>query len=173
VDRTRHRWDHHMASALLGLLFAVPSIAACSETGQPTTGSSSGSTVKGDPPRTGGATTGADPTSSPPVSQSRDVETVVTEEDAGKRLLLRPGQRLRVVLGADFQPLAVSDQRVLRPVVASGGYPTGEPAMTVVTAADPGQAYLSSLTDFGCLHEPTPCAMPQRAWTLSLIITAS
>ena len=94
------------------------------------------------------------------------------EEDSGKHVLLRPGQRLRIALGADFTPVEMSVDGVLDPVAASGGYGTGQPSSTVLTAAGPGELSLSSSTDFPCLHESPPCSMPQREWQLSVTVAA-
>ena len=162
----RHR-GYSAVSAQAWLLVAAVSIAACSPSTsqEPAAGSHSAPTASA-----GASIAGA--TRSVPPSTDHNADTIVGEEDAGKRVLLRPGQRLGVVLGADFRPVDVSDDRVLDPVAASGGYPTGQPLMTVLTAVAPGEVSLTSSTDFSCLHEPTPCSVPQREWTLSVTVAA-
>jgi hypothetical protein len=85
---------------------------------------------------------------------------------------LRPGQRLNVDLGADFGPVTVSDHDVVETVAVDGGYPTGQRLAVVLRAGDPGEAFLSSETDFECLHEPIPCSVPQQEWTLMVTVAA-
>jgi hypothetical protein len=153
----RHR-GHSAASTRVWLLAVALSVSACSSsTGErPSAGSSS----------TAGTTTSA------PSSTDRGADVVVGEEDAGTRVLLRPGQRLSVALGADFRPVEVSAAGVLDPGATSGGYPTGQPLTAVLTAVAPGEVSLSSSTDAACLHESPPCAVPQREWTLSVTVAA-
>ena len=82
------------------------------------------------------------------------------------------GQQLSVELGPDFTPVQVSDEAVLRPLTAAGGYATGKPLTAVLTAVSPGEVSLSSSTDFPCLHETMPCSVPQREWRLSVSVAA-
>ena len=143
-------------------LVAAVSIAACSAStdDRPSAGST-----------TAGSTTAGSTTSSPP-STDAGADAVVGEGDSGTQVRLRPGQRLRVSLGADFQPLEESADGVLAPVDAGGGYPTGQPLTTVLTAVAPGEVSLSSATDAACLHESPPCSLPQQEWTLSVTVAA-
>ena len=78
---------------------------------------------------------------------------------------------MSVELGADFEPVTVSDSSVLELVTVDGGYPTGKRLVVLLAAAHPGAAFLSASTDFACLHVPTPCALPQQEWTLSVTVT--
>jgi hypothetical protein len=156
----RHR-QCGAAGAKAWLLMAAVSVAACSpSTSQPP---SAGSTSATAPASTTGATT------SPP-SPTDQADTAVGEEDAGTRVLLRPGQRLSVALGADFTPIELSTGGVLDHVSADGGYPTGQPLTTILTATGAGEVTLSSSTDFRCLHESPPCSLPQQEWTLSVTV---
>jgi hypothetical protein len=134
------------------LLVAAVTMAACSASTDDTP--SAGTTTAG----TTTAGNGAD--------------VVVGEGDSGTQVSLRPGQRLRVSLGADYTPLETSADGALAPVDADGGYPTGHPLTTVLTAVTPGEVSLSSATDATCLHESPPCSLPQQEWTLSVTVAA-
>jgi hypothetical protein len=161
----RHR-EHGAVSVRVWLLLVAVSMVACSPStsDRPSAGSTSAayagageSTVRG--------------TAEPPRPRL-DGDVVVLEEDAGKQVRLRPGQQLSVELGADFKPVRVSDEEVLRPLTLTGGYPTREPVIAVLMAVSPGEVVLSSSTDFACLHETMPCSMPQREWMLSVTVPA-
>jgi hypothetical protein len=171
-DEVRHR-GHGAVSAWVRLLLVAVSLVACSPStsDRPSARSTSAASAGATEPTERGttATTGVT-TASPSTRQYRNV--VVLEEDAGKKVRLRPGQQLRVELGADFRPVSVSDEDVLRPLTLTGGYPTSEPLIAVLAAVSPGDIFLSSSTDFACLYETMPCSMPQREWRLSVTVTA-
>ncbi len=80
-----------------------------------------------------------------------------------------------MVLGPGGQPwdppLASGD--ALTQVGASGGYPSALPARAVFQAVRPGTAGLTSMTDAKCLHSSPRCSIPQRAWQVTVIVSAS
>jgi hypothetical protein len=146
------------------LLLAL-ALAACSPSaGQPP---SAGST-----PAATSTTSLPSSTAAAPSSTGQDADVVVGEADDGRHVLMRPGQRLAVQLEADFRPVERSVDGVLAPVAAAGGYPTGQPSTTVLTATGTGEVTLSSSTDDACLHDAPPCAVPQRAWALAVTVAA-
>jgi hypothetical protein len=152
------------ARARSWLLLAAVALVACSPSaGQPP---SAGSTPAASTPAGSTSATAA------PSPTGGDADVVVGEADAGRRVLLRPGQRLAVHLGADFEPVELSVGGVLAPLTAAGGYPTGQPSTTVLTATGAGEVTLSSSTDHACLHDVPPCALPQRAWALPVTVAA-
>jgi hypothetical protein len=150
-------WRSSAARARSWLLLAALALMACSPSA-------------GQPPSAG--STPATSTTAAPSPTGGDADVVVGEADAGRRVLLRPGQRLAVHLGADFQPVELSLGGVLTPLTAAGGYPTGQPSTTVLTATGAGEVTLSSSTDDACLHDVLPCAVPQRAWALPVTVAA-
>lgn len=99
----------------------------------------------------------------------------VTVADSGATVRLRAGQRLRVLLAGHGQAEQwdppVSSGTALHRISASGGYPTGKPADTVFLAAEAGTAAVSATTDFACLHAQPPCKLPQRGWSVQVIVT--
>jgi len=100
------------------------------------------------------------------------VDVVVGQEDDGRHARLRPGHRLRVELDGDHRPVTVSDAALLEPLRITGGYATGQPMIAVLTAISPGEVLVSSSTDFECLHDTMPCALPQAEWALSVTVAA-
>jgi hypothetical protein len=152
-------WGSSAARARPWLLLAALALTACSPSAE-------------QPPSAGSTPAGSTSTMAAPSPTGEDADVVVGEGDAGRRVLLRPGQRLAVHLGADFQPVELSVDGVLAPVTAAGGYPTGQPSTTVLTATGAGEVTLSSSTDDACRHAVPPCAVPQRAWALPVTVAA-
>jgi hypothetical protein len=111
--------------------------------------------------------------SSTPASPPPDGFVTVTEADRGATVWLYVGQRWRVVLDGHGQQWVnpASDGPAVRLTAASGGYPTGKPADAVFLAVRAGRASLSSITDHPCLHARPPCAIPQRAWAVRVVVT--
>jgi len=99
-------------------------------------------------------------------------EVTVTEADSGRTVHLHIGQRLRVVLGGHGQQwhLPASPGSSLRLAAASGGYPSNRPADAVFIAVRAGTASITSVTDDPCLHAQPPCMIPQRAWSVHVIV---
>ncbi len=119
------------------------------------------------PPRSSAAV----PTSGPAsASRTAGPSVDVGEADNGTRVRLRSGQRLRLTLSPDYQPVSVSDPRLLRTGTETGGFPTGQPLLTVLVVAAPGEVTLTSSSDATCLHATPPCALPQRLWMLKVSI---
>jgi hypothetical protein len=106
-----------------------------------------------------------------------DVAHTVTVAGNGASVLLRTGQRLRVLLAGhgpheQWDP-PVSSGTALRRISAVGGYPTGQPADAVFLATEAGTALVSAITDFACLHATPPCKLPQRGWSVQVVVTSS
>jgi hypothetical protein len=113
--------------------------------------------------------------STTPGASAPNGEVTVTEADSGKTVHLRIGQRLRVVLvghGMQWHRPA-SPEPLLRVAEASGGYPSTRPAIAVFLAVRSGTASVSSITDHPCLHAQPPCMIPQRVWSLRVLVTAT
>lgn len=99
---------------------------------------------------------------------------VLTVADDGITISMLTGQQVTVVLepgGQWHRPATSSGALVL--VSASGGYPTTMPASAVFRAVRPGTALMTSATDAACLHAKPPCAIPQRGWRVTVIVSAS
>jgi hypothetical protein len=161
----RHRASSAV-SARVWLLSAALSVVACAPpTSDRPSASSTAAASASTAESTGRATTA-------PSSPRQEGDIVVLERDAGTHVRLHPGQQLSIELGADFRSVSVSDEGVLKPHVLTGGYPTGQPLMAVLTAVSPGEVLLTSSTDVACLHEPMPCAVPQQEWQLSVTVAA-
>lgn len=113
--------------------------------------------------------------SSSPASPSPRGSVTVTEADQGATIQLHTGQRLRVVLGDHGQQWVTpaSDGPAVHRTAASGGYPSGKPADAVFLAVRAGRASVSSMTDYPCLHARPPCKIPQRVWTVRVVVTES
>lgn len=110
--------------------------------------------------------------SAAPGPPAPDGTVTVTESDSGRTVHLRVGQRLRVVLGGKSQQWRrpASSSPLLRRIAASGGYPTGRRAEALFAASRPGAASVTSMTDYPCLHAQPPCAVPQRVWSVHVLI---
>jgi hypothetical protein len=67
----------------------------------------------------------------------------------------------------------VSTGAALRRVSAVGGYPSGQPAGAVFLATEAGTAVISAITDFACLHAQPPGKLPQRGWSVQVVVTSS
>jgi hypothetical protein len=58
----------------------------------------------------------------------------------------------------------------LQLVSASGGYPTGRPAVAIFRSTSAGQAELTSETDAKCLHVAPRCMLDQQLWRVLVIV---
>jgi hypothetical protein len=113
--------------------------------------------------------------STKPGSSAPNGQVKLTEADSGKTVRLRIGQRLRVVLdghGMQWHRPATPDQ-TLRLADTSGGYPSASPAVAVFVAVSPGTASVTSITDHPCLHANPPCKIPQRVWSIRVLVARS
>lgn len=99
----------------------------------------------------------------------------MTEADSGKTVHLHIGQRLRVVLGDRREQwhLPASPEPSLRLAAASGGYPSGRPAIAIFIALRAGTASVTSITDHPCLHAQPPCMIAQRVWSVRVVVTGT
>lgn len=98
---------------------------------------------------------------------------VLTEDNSGQTISLHVGQSVDVQLpggasGGYRQPTSTST--VLARVAATGGYPTDQPARARFVATCRGTAYLTSTTDFTCLHTRPACLSPQREWLVHVAV---
>ncbi|WP_327004559.1 cellulose-binding domain-containing protein [Dactylosporangium sp. NBC_01737] len=114
----------------------------------------------------------AGPTSTPTPSCTNDAagtstgaDVTVTRSDNGRTLTLYVGQTLGVSLGSEYLTPTVSGT-ALAQVSASGGYPSGQPLATLYRAAAPGSVDVTTHSDYACLHDPRPCAVPIALWTV-------
>jgi hypothetical protein len=101
----------------------------------------------------------------------------LTTADNGVTVRVRAGQRITVTLGGQgptygWHIPAVAGTAVRR-TSASGGYPSQQPARSVFLALHPGTATLSTSDDFACLHVQPACAVAQREWRATILVTTS
>jgi len=100
------------------------------------------------------------------------VRTVtVTEADSGSSVSLHVGDTLAVDLGRDYRPTKVTGPALVRQQ-SSGGYPTGQPLQDRYAAAQAGSVDVATLTDYRCLHTRPHCTVPQRQWSLHVIVAS-
>ena len=101
----------------------------------------------------------------------------LTTADNGVTVQVRPGQQVTVTLGGQgpsygWHIPAVAGTAVRR-TSASGGYPSQQPARAAFLALHPGVATLSTSDDIACLHAQPACAVAQREWRATIIVTGS
>jgi hypothetical protein len=97
----------------------------------------------------------------------------LTEADSGRTLQVHHRQQLQVTLpGGSFGGYhqSTSSGPAVRRISAAGGYPSDEPATALFVAEQHGTADLQSLTDYTCLHEQPPCAIPQKIWIVHIVV---
>jgi len=95
----------------------------------------------------------------------------VAEDDSGKTIRLKVGQKLVVRLPSEYRPATAADQQVLVRTSATGGYPTTREMVAVFEARRGGQASVEASTDYACLHATPSCALPQRLWSVTVVVT--
>jgi len=98
--------------------------------------------------------------------------TVVTESDSGSTFHLRVGDRLEVKLPAEYTTPAAHPAGVLTRTSSTGGYPSGDPLVAFFRADDAGNADVDSTTDAACLHATPQCMIPQRLWSIHVIVSS-
>lgn len=100
---------------------------------------------------------------------------VLTVADNGRTIRVAAGHSVTVVLGRNGLAwhIPAASSTVLRRTSASGGYPGRAPARATFLAVRPGRAQLSAADDAACLHAQPACMLPQRAWVVSVVVTAS
>lgn len=106
------------------------------------------------------------------VSHSGGQTVTTTTADNGRALSLRVGDTLVVSLPSQYDPPPSSIGGVLVQRDVSGGYPTNQPLVVHYVAAAPGQADVTTNTDYPCDHDPTPCPGPIMRWTIHVTVTA-
>jgi hypothetical protein len=97
-------------------------------------------------------------------------DVAVGPADDQRTITLMVGQTLGVSLGAEY--LTPTAGAALTRLSASGGYPTGQPLAALYRAVSPGQADVTTHSDYACLHTTPPCAVPIRLWTLHVTVLA-
>jgi hypothetical protein len=93
----------------------------------------------------------------------------------GETVTLQLGQRLRVLLAANWTPPqahpsgrdATASLQPLR-TDAARGFPAAESGTATFTAIRTGVAVVTAHTDFGCLHTSPRCLPPQRSYSLTV-----
>jgi len=115
------------------------------------------------------APTSSTPTISVPPDGS---DLTVTQADNQKTVTLHTGDTLVVSLPSDYKPPKVTPVGVVVQRDVAGGYPTTQPLVARFTAAAPGRADVSTMTDAACNHQPTPCPSPTVPWIVHVIVTA-
>jgi hypothetical protein len=94
--------------------------------------------------------------------------TVVTEADNGRTLIVVLGDLVTVRLGADWRPPTVTGSG-LTLVSVTGGYPSGSPVEAVYKAAySSGDTLVRSQTDYDCFHTEPLCARPTESWSVTV-----
>jgi hypothetical protein len=160
---------------------------ACGQPSRPVTPVADGSdrTTSPSPAVTGTATTvtpqpqptgtadGRSPTptqtkSAPPGTGST---VTVTESDSGDTIRLKVGQRLQVRLPAEYRQATATYPSVLVRTSATGGYPSDNEMVAVFEARQDGTTDVESSTDYACLHATPSCALPQRLWSVHVVVT--
>jgi len=106
-----------------------------------------------------------------PTHQRQSAKTVVTEQDAGSTFELRVGDTLEVRLPSEYTTPAAHPAGPLVRVSSTGGYPSGAPLVATFRAQAAGRADVDSSTDAQCLHATPACMIPQRLWTVHVIVT--
>ncbi|WP_426512993.1 cellulose binding domain-containing protein [Dactylosporangium sp. McL0621] len=96
----------------------------------------------------------------------------VTTADNNHAVSLHVGDTLAVNLPNMYVPPRVSPAGVLAARDVAGGYPTNQPLVAHYVATAPGQADVSSYTDYACNHDPTPCPAPIMTWVIHVTVTA-
>jgi len=98
--------------------------------------------------------------------------TIVTESDAGSTFHLRVGDRLEVRLPAEYITPSAHPAGVLTRTSSTGGYPSSQPLVAFFSAGGAGRADVDSTTDAACLHATPQCMIPQRLWSIHVVVTA-
>ncbi len=95
---------------------------------------------------------------------------ILSEASTGETVRMRVGNSVQVDLPADYVAPR-SNGTALRRESATGGYPTGEPVRAQFRASSAGTVELAAGTDYACLHTEPRCMLPQRSWTVSVVVT--
>lgn len=89
----------------------------------------------------------------------------------GTTLRLTTGQHVRVHLsdGSYDSPVSSHPGTVVRRRI-TGGYPGSDPVDADFQAVASGSAEIQTTTDAACLHSQPRCLIPQRLWTLHVVV---
>ncbi|TMK84157.1 MAG: hypothetical protein E6G46_01435 [Actinobacteria bacterium] len=106
------------------------------------------------------------PSPTPTYSGSR----TLIESDSGATIKLKVGDVVKVSLPSEYdQPNAQSD--ALTRDSSSGGYPSGQRVEATFRADKSGRTDIMSSTDYACLHTTPMCGIPQRLWTVHVLVS--
>jgi hypothetical protein len=96
---------------------------------------------------------------------------VLGDDADGTTVHLVRGQHLQVRLsrGSYDPPMSSRPASVVRRRTA-GGYPGTHPVEADFQALASGPAEITATTDAGCLHGRPRCLIPQRLWTLHVVV---
>jgi hypothetical protein len=93
----------------------------------------------------------------------------------GQTVTLQTGQRLHVVLAANWTPPQAQSSgdsvtAALQPLRTDGtrGFPAAKVGAAEFTAVRTGSAVVTAHTDFACLHTTPRCLPPQQSFTLTV-----
>lgn len=109
------------------------------------------------------------------IGASSASRVVLTEQSAGTTVRVRVGEQVVVELPADASGgyvAPVSDGAALERSSTRGGYPSGQPVVAVFAAIGAGAVNLTSTTDYACLHSEPRCLLPQRQWSVRVVVAA-
>jgi hypothetical protein len=104
---------------------------------------------------------------------------VIGVNENGKTVTVRIGQRLQVVLAANWTPpqahASGSGTAALSPLRTDSaqGYPDAVPGAAIFTAIRTGTAIITAHTDFACLHTTPRCLPPQQSFTVTVRVLAA
>ena len=155
---------------------AAPSLVTAGEGGSGTPSPSASAIVGGTASATPVTVTpqpigSSSPEPKPTVHQREGSLTVVTESDSGSTFNLKVGDRLEVKLPAEYTTPATHPAGVLTRTSSTGGYPSSAPLVAFFSADGAGRADVDSTTDAACLHATPQCMIPQRLWSIHVIVT--
>jgi hypothetical protein len=92
------------------------------------------------------------------------------ESDSGATIKLKVGELVKVSLPSEYDP-PTAQGVVLTRVSSTGGYPTGQRLEATFRAVNTGRTDITSSSDYACLHTQPMCMIPQRLWTVHVIVS--
>jgi len=92
------------------------------------------------------------------------------ESDSGATIKLKVGDLVKVSLPSEYDPPTAQGNVLVR-LSSTGGYPTGQHLDATFRAVNTGRTDITSSTDYACLHTQPMCMIPQRLWTVHVIVS--